>query len=1465
MPVPFIAKFAAFWVAKKATVYLAARLYGFPKIYRRLSEVNKRVLFPNDPAKQQKVSDLLQSTFRLPNKIAQQYSEWTGAVQAVPPSVKAVTGRPSKPPVTSPRSEQLNLVPFAAKPAYKKADAGREKLFFSAAMSELQTCPCGKLWRQAHPSPPQRKIAPSDAEVVHSLGVSLTSTFFAQQRKHSLHALKSPALPCRKPKVWCQAQGQSGSQITDLPSRERAGPDGKSESAGIRVETGDKQKWEFVHLATGRLQSLPKRRGAGKNGQEGQNVQKASLEKDAGSARGLDGGSKDASPEEQGGLGSRLAANQRSGSQEEVGTSDQELEGGSEGVLLDGVGDSKGSDQRTRDGRSGRSNVEEQGIRGEGNSSKGLTKGASEQASLKRGDAFQKGASGEKGEAAKWSLEAILAGLDQNAPKADRARVLDAITGFEGEREAEPSSDSAPSQRSRIATSSRLGELTEEPSPDPTTKWEETPVDVSWNAMGTVVSRGIEGPPVVEPQEFARELAELEGFPIGRLGVSEDLGVPVALGLGASERAGSSKGSGDPISRKEARARVRARNLSTQRVVRTLAFLEGVSASHDRKVQKLYKEELLKSAAFQDEAEAVSIGRPALELGELLTPLVGRLSTLELNKVLKGLGERGNWRMAVGLLRWMEAQPQCQPDEWSYSTVLAVLGRQKRSTVAVAVFERMEWRGVRANEYVYSAMIGCYANVREYKDALRTFGKMVAAGVEPNVVTWSALIDACAKGGAGIATCLKLFERMEASFQKELDEQVYNILGDAYAKLGDWESVQTLIRTMEKKGVRPSVITVNTLLDGMGRGDAPLRSLMEVYEGMLRAGGRPSSHTYSILVKACGLRGDLTALDRVWGEMYGNPDWVNSTDKDRVKVYDTVLSVYAERGLVSDALRVFQEIKRQGLKPDRVTYNLLVSALGRSGQLAEAEKILTVMVKDGCPPNVYSYIALMEAYLSAGQLMKVDEVFRRIEGAGLEPTVSAFNLLMQAYVSRGNLKQAGSLLTEMRKQGRQPNATSYAILIRAHSTSAVATSASATSAPTSAAGDAFLAPFRIVELFDEMKEREAVGLLPREALADVIRALCACGRLAQATDPLRELVSVRGGGSDAAALGEVVVSACMAGGDVQRLPVAVGGAVEAGWDLAPHELPGFLRFLAEGRNGGLAEGSAVERVLGALRGAPEGGLGRALCDATLSGGSNQGENDGGETGSGTVTTGEALDKIAALLEAKREPKEEGVGDGVADWERVDDVTTGVDEKRVAEGGLVETESASGVSDALQRDSGGLFDFVPGCALPSTAELERVFDGLGLGLEDWKGGPGSEPDLPPGRFKKIPVEVQWPQRRLPLPWGGPEGGVATGRSAPAKSSKNGRNVIPVKEGGQNGSLLEAPSSAEQEPGAPQARVQKPEARGATPSANTDTRYASFLARVEDSLSAEDLRSVRTFLAALTSEFERGRSERVVRSK
>lgn len=470
--------------------------------------------------------------------------------------------------------------------------------------------------------------------------------------------------------MWCQAQGQTGGSSTVEESLV-SGKRGASKAADLPAVASarDERKWEFVHLADRKLRSVPKRRGAEKKGSEGQNVQKALLEKEAGSANEFgDSGRTDASPPDQRGLENWSAADQHSGSQEVVGTSNQDSQTESGNDLPDRVRQSKGSDQRKGKGRR-RSQPDEEGRRGKGKGGRSLTEGGTEEASLKREDAASLDASEEKREAAKRSLEAILAGLDQNAPKVDRARALDALTGSKGELEVEGSSTSGPSQRVQIATSSRLGELSADPSADQTAKWEETPVDVSWGSMGTAVSKENARPHLTEPQEFARELAELDGFPIGSLGVSGGLGAPVGSGLGVSEGVGEFESSGGSISRREARERAKRRSLSAQKVARTLAFLEGVSASHDRKLQNLYKEELPKSAAFQDGAEAVSIEKPVLELGELLTPLVGRLSTLELNKVLKGLGETGNWRMAVGVLRWMEAQPQCQPDEWSYSTV----------------------------------------------------------------------------------------------------------------------------------------------------------------------------------------------------------------------------------------------------------------------------------------------------------------------------------------------------------------------------------------------------------------------------------------------------------------------------------------------------------------------------------------------------------------------------------------------------------------------------------------------------------------------------------------------------------------------------------------------------------------------------------------------------------------------------
>lgn len=77
MVAPLILKIVAFSLAKKVVVFLVAKLYGFPRLYRRVSEFNHYINRDN-PKRREKFQNRLQFLFRLPSHIYQTVQHWRG-------------------------------------------------------------------------------------------------------------------------------------------------------------------------------------------------------------------------------------------------------------------------------------------------------------------------------------------------------------------------------------------------------------------------------------------------------------------------------------------------------------------------------------------------------------------------------------------------------------------------------------------------------------------------------------------------------------------------------------------------------------------------------------------------------------------------------------------------------------------------------------------------------------------------------------------------------------------------------------------------------------------------------------------------------------------------------------------------------------------------------------------------------------------------------------------------------------------------------------------------------------------------------------------------------------------------------------------------------------------------------------------------------------------------------------------
>ncbi|GLT96375.1 hypothetical protein SLE2022_140000 [Rubroshorea leprosula] len=153
----------------------------------------------------------------------------------------------------------------------------------------------------------------------------------------------------------------------------------------------------------------------------------------------------------------------------------------------------------------------------------------------------------------------------------------------------------------------------------------------------------------------------------------------------------------------------------------------------------------------------------------------------------------------------------------------------------------------------------------------------------------------------------------------------FNIVINGLCKVGKLNRASDLIEDMKAWGISPTVITYNTLIDGYckkGRIGKMYKADV-VLKKMIASNVRPNEITFNILIDG-----------------------------------------YCKDGSISSAMKVFGEMRNQGLKPNVVTYNSLINGLCGEGRLDEAISLQDEMVSLGLKPSIVTYNALIRLHYS---------------------------------------------------------------------------------------------------------------------------------------------------------------------------------------------------------------------------------------------------------------------------------------------------------------------------------------------------------------------------------------------------------------------------------------------------------------------------------------------------------------------
>ncbi|KAJ9183243.1 hypothetical protein P3X46_007127 [Hevea brasiliensis] len=149
-------------------------------------------------------------------------------------------------------------------------------------------------------------------------------------------------------------------------------------------------------------------------------------------------------------------------------------------------------------------------------------------------------------------------------------------------------------------------------------------------------------------------------------------------------------------------------------------------------------------------------------------------------------------------------------------------------------------------------------------------------------------------------------------------------------------------------------------------------------------------------------------------------------DKDLVS-WNSMISGYSKMGFAREAVRLFMEMREQGIEPDEMTLVSVLGACGDLGDLGLGKWVEELVASKKIQLNSYLGSALIDMYGKCGDLISARRVFDAME----KKDVVTWNAMITGYSQNGASDEAITLFNRMREVGTNPDKITMIVVLSA--------------------------------------------------------------------------------------------------------------------------------------------------------------------------------------------------------------------------------------------------------------------------------------------------------------------------------------------------------------------------------------------------------------------------------------------------
>ncbi|KAL2514858.1 Pentatricopeptide repeat-containing protein [Forsythia ovata] len=323
----------------------------------------------------------------------------------------------------------------------------------------------------------------------------------------------------------------------------------------------------------------------------------------------------------------------------------------------------------------------------------------------------------------------------------------------------------------------------------------------------------------------------------------------------------------------------------------------------------------------------------------------------------------------------------------TWTAAISGLAQNEFYEESLKLFAEMQFELVVPNYLTYLSVLLACSGLQALKEGRQIHGIAWKSGIQSDLCIESALMDMYSKCGS-VEDAWRIFESAEV-----LDEVSMTVILVGFVQNGlEDEAIQMFTR-MVKEGskIDPSMISAILGVDGI---DTSLAFGKQVHALVIKKGYASNVFVSNGLINMYSKCGELEESVKIFYQI---------PQKNQVS-WNSMIAAFARHGDGFKSLKLYEEMKSEGVEPTDVTFLSLLHACSHVGLVQKGMKFFELMVKDyGMRPRMEHYACLTDMIGRAGL---INEAKNFIAGLSVKPDVLVWQALLGAASIRGDIETA---------------------------------------------------------------------------------------------------------------------------------------------------------------------------------------------------------------------------------------------------------------------------------------------------------------------------------------------------------------------------------------------------------------------------------------------------------------------------